>query len=313
LPEDVVLEVKNARKEFSKRVALNGVDLTLRAGEIYVLLGANGAGKTTLLRAICGRVAMLGGTIRVGGRDPRVDRAARRLLGVVPQSVALYPHLTARENLLALGRLAGVRRSALRPAVDSVLDRIGLGERADDPTHTLSGGMQRRLNIAAGALHEPRLLLLDEPTVGVDPGAREQIHEMLLTLRQRGVAILMTTHDLDQAEAMADRVGFLIDGEIRLEGSPKELVRTTFGSRREIAITLTRGADRRASALLEEQGLQPMTDGLTWIGTLSGEFADLSRIAANLGAAGLPVDELRVREPGLRGIYFRLAGKDLAS
>lgn len=313
MPDDTVLEVRNARKDFSRRVALKRVDLTLKAGEIYVLLGANGAGKTTLLRAICGRVAMQEGSVRVGGRDPRSDRGARRLLGVVPQSIALYPHLTARENLLALGRLAGVRGAALRAAVDAVLARIGLGKRADDPTRTLSGGMQRRLNIAAGALHEPRLLLLDEPTAGVDPGAREQIHEMLAALSRRGVAILMTTHDLDQAETLADRVGFLIDGEIRLEGPPKEIIRATFGDKREMTVTLTSAADRRASAILEEQGLLPLTDGLTWIGTLSGEFADLSRVASRLGAAGLPVDELRIREPGLRGIYFRLTGKDLSA
>ena len=194
---------------------------------------------------------------------------------------------------------------------DQVRMRTWDDVRGDDLTHTLSGGMQRRLNIAAGILHEPRLLLLDEPTVGVDPRAQEAIHEMLLALSRRGMAILMTTHDLDQAETIASRVGFLIDGEIRLEGSPRELVETTFGNAREVVLTLTREADDRMAAVLGSEGLRPLDDAHTWVGSLGREFADLSHIAMRLGTAELPVDELRIREPGLRGIYFRLTGTDL--
>ncbi len=313
LPKGAVLEVRRAHKAFSHRTILQHLDLTLQAGELYVLLGANGAGKTTLLRAICGRVAKIEGTIRVAGRDPRRDRRARSLLGIVPQSIALYPHLTARENLLALGRLAGVSGADLHSAVDSVLARIGLVERAGDLTRTLSGGMQRRLNIAAGTLHGPRILLLDEPTVGVDPAAREEIHEMLLDLKRRGITILMTTHDLDQAAVIADRVGFLIDGSIRLEGPPTALIKQTFGEDREITVTLAQGIDQRSGALLEREGLRPLENGLTWVGTLNDGFSDLSRIAGRLGSAGVPVDELRVREPSLRGVYFRLTGTDLSA
>jgi len=311
LPEDIVLEVAHARKQFAQRSALNGVDLTLRSGELYVLLGANGAGKTTLLRAICGRVSLDAGSVRVEGLNPRRDRSARGLLGVVPQRIALYPHLTARENLTAFGRLAGIRGDTLQAAVESGLSAIGLSERADDLSETLSGGMQRRLNIAAGALHQPRLLLLDEPTVGVDPGARENIHEMLATLRQRGVTVLMTTHDLEQAEALADRVGFLVDGRIELEGTPSDLVKARFGNARQLIVSLHYPADDAAGKFLESEGMQALSDGLTWIGTVDGGLSDLARVAARLSAEGVSVDELRIREPGLRGVYFQLTGRDL--
>ena len=244
------LEVHGARRAFGAGRGLDGVDLRLARGEIYGLLGPNGAGKTSLVRAICGRLRLDAGSVSLLGRDPG-DAEARRGLGLVPQEIALYPELTVAENLELLGRLAGLPGGEAGPAVRDALGWIGLADRAASLVATLSGGQQRRVNLAAATLHRPAVLLLDEPTVGVDPAAREQIHERLRDLGARGIAILLATHDLDQAAELCGRIGILVDGRIRAEGTLAELVRRAFGDAREIRVSLaspretTRGGPSR--------------------------------------------------------------------
>jgi ABC-2 type transport system ATP-binding protein len=305
------LQVTGARRAFGDRRGLDGVELTLRRGEIYGLLGPNGAGKTSLVRAICGRLRLDAGRVSLGGEDPAVCAAARRRLGLVPQDLALYPDLSATENLRIFGRLMGLSRAAAASATSRLLDRVGLAHRGGDRVATLSGGMKRRLNVAAGVIHRPRVLLLDEPTVGVDPAARESIHDLLRDLRSDGLTILLTTHDLDQAEELADRVGILIDGRLHAEGSVAELVRKIFGDGQELLVTLggqptAEGRDRLGGA-----GLQPSRNERIWIGRLPGGLDDLSRFTSDLASAGLAVQEVRVREPSLRGVFFRLAGREI--
>jgi len=200
--------------------ALDGVSLELREGELLGLLGPNGAGKTTLVRAIAGRVRLDAGTITI-------DSGA---LGVVPQEIALYPALTARENLEAFGELNGLRGPTLRERVGWALEWTALAERTKDPVRTFSGGMRRRLNIACGILHRPRVILLDEPTVGVDPQSRERIHDMLDALRADGHTLLLTTHQLDEAEARCSRIVIVDHGRVIADGEPAELIRTIGGS-----------------------------------------------------------------------------------
>jgi ABC-2 type transport system ATP-binding protein len=306
-----VLRARGVQRRFGDRIALDGVDLELGPGEIYGLLGPNGAGKTTLVRAISGRLRLDAGHVEVCGLNPAADRGARRRLGLVPQEIALYGELTARENLTVFGRLMGLGRADCRRTADELLVSIGLADRADDLVTSLSGGMKRRLNIAAGVIHRPKLLLLDEPTVGVDPAARESIHELLLELRRDGLAMVLTTHDLEQAAELADRVGMLIDGRIRAEGRVDELVAETFGDGRELIVALREPAPETAHPTLEQAGLRPSTEGRIWTGRVDRGGEDLSSLAADLEAAGLPVDEVRVREPGLRGVFFRLAGREI--
>jgi ABC-2 type transport system ATP-binding protein len=305
------VEVRGARRSFGDRVALNGVDLSLRPAGIYGLLGPNGAGKTSLVRAISGRLALEAGTIRVAGRDPTASPEARRALGLVPQEIALYPELSARENLEIFGALMGLRRSQRRTAVEWLLGRIQLSDRAEDRVETLSGGMRRRLNIAAGVVHRPQVLLLDEPTVGVDPAARDAIHRLLLELKREGMAILLTTHDLEQAAELADVVGILIDGEIRAEGRHDELVRQVFGDGKELIVSLASEPGGQGRSRLEGQGLRSSRDGRVWTGRLAGGLDDLSGLGARLEQEGLAVAELRVREPGLRGVFFHHAGREI--
>lgn len=306
-----VLRVVGARRRFAGRVALDGVDLVVAPGEIVALLGPNGAGKTTLVRAISGRLRLDSGEIAIGGRDPCADPAARRGVGLVPQEIALYSELTARQNLEFFGRLMGLGRDETRKASIELLERVALADRADDPVSSLSGGMKRRLNIAAGIIHHPKALLLDEPTVGVDPAARERIHDLVRELRSDGLAVLLTTHDLDQATELADRVGVLIDGRIRAAGTVADLVRELFGESRELLVSLRENPTESGRGQLEAIGLEPSDDRRVWTGALAGGLSSLPPIEAELERAGLVLDEIRLREPGLRSVFFRLAGREI--
>lgn len=306
-----VLEVRGARRSFGDRDALRGVDLDLVPGSIYGLLGPNGAGKTTLLRSICGRLALDSGTVRVSGKDPVGNPEVRRALGFVPQEIALYPDLTARENLEIFGGLMGLPRRAAKAAAGRLLNRIQLAHRAGDPARTLSGGMKRRLNIAAGIVHQPSILLLDEPTVGVDPSAREGLHDLLRELRSEGLAILLTTHDLDQAAELADVIGVLIDGQIHAQGPLDNLLRQVFDGGKEVVVTLRAQPNDAARTRLLENGFEPARVGEVWTGRLRGTLSDLSNVGRRLEEAGLPVAEVRVREPSLRGVFFHFAGRDI--
>jgi ABC-2 type transport system ATP-binding protein len=308
--QPALLEVRDAKRRFGERAALDGVSLAVQRGEIFALLGPNGAGKTTLIRSICGRILLDEGNVLIESNDPRENPAARSALGLVPQEIALYRELTVEENLEILGRLAGVRRSGIKEAVGQALDWTGLRDRASDRAALLSGGMQRRLNIAAGTLHNPRALLLDEPTVGVDPSARENIHAVLRILRDAGMAIMLTTHDMEQAEELADRVAIMAEGRICAEGGVSELVREHFGDSQELRITAASPPGGEARALLESLGLRPFSDGESWSGSLDGGMEALSGLGQRLAAGGLEVDEIRVREPGLRGVFFRVTGRE---
>ena len=310
-PDSPLLEVCGARRRFGERAALEGLDLSLRRGELLALLGPNGAGKTTLLRAICGRLALDEGSITVAGRDPRREPAARVLIGLVPQAIALYSALSVRANLAIFARLSGVSGRRVAAAVDTALDWSGLRDRADDPVRELSGGMQRRVNIAAGTLHEPALLLLDEPTVGLDPAVRGAIHDVLRSLRQRGMAIVMTTHDLQEAGELADRVAFVNAGRVRAEGVPATLVDEVFNGASEVHLLLRQPPDPVLAAVLAGAGLLATAQERLWVGALAGGMGELGVLRELLERAQVPVEELRLREPGLDSVFLRLTGQVL--
>jgi ABC-2 type transport system ATP-binding protein len=231
------LVVTNLVKNFDSRRALDGVSLELREGEVLGLLGPNGAGKSTLVRTIMGRVKPNAGEVTIfGRRAPAGDNDAREQVGIVPQEIALYPLLTARENLTVFGRYYGLRGELLDKAIAESLEWAGLTERASDATKTLSGGMKRRLNMAAGVIHKPRILLLDEPTVGVDPQSRERIYQMIQLLRAGGVSLIYTTHYMEEAERLCDRIAIIDHGRIIASGTKDELVRSTVGDKREVVM-----------------------------------------------------------------------------
>ncbi len=226
-----VLSIRDAQKSYGKVHALRGVSLDLFPGELLGFLGPNGAGKTTLIRCLAGRSKLDQGTFRFGKGVGRTG-----LMGVVPQTIAIYGDLTADQNLFAFGKLHGVPRRELVERVDAALRWSNLADRRRHLVKTFSGGMQRRLNIACSVLHRPQILLLDEPTVGVDPQSRERIYEMLDELRDQGTAILLTTHQLDEAQFRCDRIAIVDQGKVVQAGTFDELVTGTVGRHQRLKV-----------------------------------------------------------------------------
>ena len=301
-----ILTVASVSHAYGAQTALRGVDLAVWPGEIYALLGPNGAGKTTLIRAVCGRLRPDGGQVRIGGLDPFADGAARQALGLVPQALALYGHLTVAENLDVFGRLSGLKGQALAEAIVHAMDVTHIAERAGTPVKHLSGGFQRRVNIAAAILHRPTLLVLDEPTVGVDPPARDAVGEVLRTLRGEGVGILIITHDLDQAGDLADRVGFLRDGQLVLEGEPATLIADAFGGQMEVQVEIAGDLGTGQENQLAAEGLASSGVG-AWTCLAADGYALAGRLDQRLRQARVNVREIRVRRPSLQNLFSLIA------
>ena len=221
-----ILEVDNLVKKFGEHTAVKGVSFEVEEGEVFGLLGPNGAGKTTTISMLTGILEPTSGTARVGGHDLKTDlKAVKRVNGLVPQDLALYPTLSARANLNFFGRIYGLKGAELKRRVDDVLEIVALKERANEKIDNYSGGMKRRVNIAAGLVHQPRLLFLDEPTVGVDPQSRNQIFESVLQLNREGsMSIIYTSHYMEEVELLCNRVAIIDQGEIIALDTIKNLI-----------------------------------------------------------------------------------------
>ncbi len=220
-----VLNCSNLKKHYGERQAVNGLSFTIGWGETYGLLGPNGAGKTTTLSMLCGLVKPDLGSIQVLGHPMGTGACiAKTHVGYVPQEIALFPDLTCRENLMFFGRLQGLSRKAAKRRVVETLEMVELMDRVDERVGTFSGGMKRRANIACGLLHEPALLVLDEPTVGVDPQSRNAILENIAMLAEGGLAVLYTTHYMEEARRLCDRIGIVDQGSLVAEGTQEELL-----------------------------------------------------------------------------------------
>jgi ABC-2 type transport system ATP-binding protein len=304
------LELTALVKSFGTRRALNGVSLLLREGELLGLLGPNGAGKSTLVRTIMGRVAPDAGEVRLFGKPaPAGATEPRAGVGFVPQEIALYPLLTVRENLLVFGRYHGLSGSALDAAIDKALVWSALAERQGDLTRTLSGGMKRRLNIAAGTLHAPRVLLLDEPTVGVDPQSRERIYEMIRSLQNDGLSLLYTTHYMEEAERLCDRIAVIDHGKIIASGTKEELVHSTLGRKREVLIECERDLDETLAAHLASLGASVDARRVRYDSERPAE--DMLRLAGAIEAAGGSVRDMSMKAPTLESVFLHLTGREL--
>jgi ABC-2 type transport system ATP-binding protein len=301
-----VLQVTHAYKRFGATQALDGAEVTLGRGQLLLLLGPNGAGKTTLVRSVAGRVRLDQGEIELLGRKLNgADHGARRSLGVVPQEIALYPLLTARENLQVFGTFHGLRATALVEQVASALAWTGLAERADEPIKGFSGGMKRRLNIACGVLHRPEVVLLDEPTVGVDPQSRERIWEMLDKLKQTGTSLVLTTHQLDEAQTYGDRIVIIDHGKTIAAGTFRELVEQTVGTRRQITLTL----DRPLPGPLEGYAAESQSQAVRL--QAADVAAELPPLLERIKATGCHVEDVAVQSPTLQMVFLHLTGRDL--
>jgi linearmycin/streptolysin S transport system ATP-binding protein len=285
------LVITDVTKSFGERRALDGVTLDLRASEILGLLGPNGAGKSTLVRTIMGRVRPDRGEVRIFDRvAPAGDNAARAQVGFVPQEIALYPLLSARENLIVFGRYSGLHGAQLDEAIERAIGWSALGDRVDDQVKSFSGGMKRRLNMAAGVLHRPRVLLLDEPTVGVDPQSRERIYAMIESLRSDGVSLIYTTHYMEEAERLCDRVAVIDNGKLIAVGTKEQLVAQTIGTKREVVVETGDGKRVTHMADTADETLQ---------------------FVRSLEARGVVVRDLSMRAPTLEKVFLHLTGREL--
>jgi linearmycin/streptolysin S transport system ATP-binding protein len=308
-----MLSVRGLRKSFGARVAVDSVGFAIAAGEIYGLLGPNGAGKTTSISMIAGILARDDGEITIDGINIDAGPPARALIGIVPQAITVYLDLTARENLDFWGRMYDLRGDTLRTRVEEALSAVGLTPRAGDIASTYSGGMQRRLNLACGILHRPKLLILDEPTVGVDPQSRSAIFDLVERLRNEGTAILYTTHYMEEAERLCARIGIIDAGKLIAEGTRSELV-ANLGQDARIEIGLGRG-EGLARAVSVVGGLEGVRSPVVMDDHLN-VFADrgayrLPALLSALLSAGLVAASIKVVEPNLEDVFLRLTGRAL--
>ncbi len=308
---DVVLDCTDLRKEYGNLVAVDGVGFTIDVGETYGLLGPNGAGKTTTISMIAGLLDGDGGTAFVSGNKITTkSTAAKAVIGLVPQDLAIYPDLTARENLRFFGKLYGIG-GGLDARVDETLDIIELSDRADDHTKEYSGGMKRRLNIGLGLLHKPDLLILDEPTVGVDPQSRNAILENVERLGAEGMAVLYTTHYMEEAERLCDRVGIIDKGRIIAEGTRRELV-ALVGERDRLHLDLSGDASAVAdivSAIPDVESCSSAGSELEVVAVNASRA--LPEVVLAVNDAGLDVHSVQVSEPDLESVFLHLTGKAL--
>jgi ABC-2 type transport system ATP-binding protein len=310
--DGVVLRCVGLRKSFGERVAVADVGFQIAAGETYGLLGPNGAGKTTSISMVCGLLTRDAGEVVLDGRPidtTTVD--ARAGIGYVPQELAIYPDLTARENLRFFGTLYGLDAAALDARVAGVLEVVELVDRADDLTGEYSGGMKRRLNIGLGLLNAPRLLVLDEPTVGVDPQSRNAILDSVERLGREGMAVLYTTHYMEEAERLCDRVGILDEGKLLAEGTRRELV-SLIGERDRVRLSVRGDLDTLAAAARAVPGVVEASPGEGGVDLLVQDAGgSLARIVEAVTTAGGEITGVHIEEPNLETVFLHLTGKAL--
>jgi ABC-2 type transport system ATP-binding protein len=311
-PGEIVLRLTQAARRYGNRPALDRVDLELREGEVYALVGRNGAGKSTLAKAAIGLLALDSGEVRVLGADPNEHRAVRREIGIAPQEIALYPHLTIAENLAAFAALAGLPLARNTGAVGRAMADTACAERAGERIDQLSGGWRRRANLAAAIVHRPRLLVLDEPTEGLDTETRQILRHLIETLRAERTAILLITHNAEDVAALADRVGIIDGGRLIAEGHPADLLAAAFGGRTELIVRLSAPAPS-VEPMLTAAGLAS-EDNLLWTGLVLDAVAEAHKIEVALRPVAVEVTELRVQPPALDAlIAWAAAGKNGAA
>jgi len=303
-----MIEIRGLVKSFGDIQALAGVDFTVNEGEIFGLLGPNGAGKTTTISIIAGLLNADSGSVRVSGMDIRKEGGrVRRMLGVVPQDIALYEELSGRENLIFWGGLYGLSGKRLRDEADRVLELVGLADRAKDPVGEYSGGMKRRLNLSAGLIHRPKVILLDEPTLGIDPQARLNILDIIRNGVSGGMTAIYTTHYLEEAEKLCDRIAIIDHGKILAQGTLKELVKLAG----EGSVVTVSGAfsKEQMSPLLKGVAVERLENGS--LRMLVPGQSELSGALGRLFSAGISIEEVSIQEPSLEGVFIKLTGREL--
>lgn len=306
------IEVLDLQKSFGENKAVQGVRFEVKQGEIFSLLGPNGAGKTTTISMLSCLLRPNNGDARVMGHSIRSNSTGvKSVLGVVPQEIALYEDLTARENLIFWGKMYGLRGSKLKLRVDEVLDIIGLRDRAKERVSKYSGGMKRRVNIGVALLHKPKVIYMDEPTVGIDPQSRRNILDSVVALKNEGMTVLYTTHYMEEAQELSDHIGIMDHGKLIACGTGEELVRLV-GQQTRIDLTLNGDAVNVMTLWRDIEGVSRVSaeDGLVSVLVTDSNLVlpHLFEAAAKLSIRITSVD---IREPNLEAVFLHLNGRAL--
>jgi len=306
------IEVKNLKKSFGDLQAVQDATFNAESGEVLSLLGPNGAGKSTTISMLSGLLAPTGGDASIMGHSvTKEPEAAKASLGVVPQDIALYPDLSARENLVFWGKMYGLRGAALKSRVDEVLEVIGLSDRQRDHVGKFSGGMKRRVNIGAALLHKPAVVIMDEPTVGIDPQSRRHILDNVKELNRQGMTVLYTTHYMEEAAELSHHIAIMDKGRIIAHGTHNKLLKMV-GEQTRIDIMLNTEADKILSAWQK-------IDGVSKIDSLDGKVTalvdDSNRVLPRLFDAAAKADvritSVDIQEPNLETVFLHLTGRAL--
>jgi ABC-2 type transport system ATP-binding protein len=306
-----ILTVENLRKSYGKTLALQGVSFEVRDGEMFGLLGPNGAGKTTLLSILSGLLSADGGRATLLGQQVHPEnRSMRRLLGIVPQELAIYGELTARENLEFFGKLYGLRGAKLKQQTEAVLAAIALDSRADERAENFSGGMKRRLNLGVALMHSPRLLMLDEPTTGVDPQSRNHIFEEIRRLNAAGVTVIYTSHYMEEVQALCTRIGIIDHGKLIACDTLPELLKQLPGTVRLEIPQANPDLENRLRQLPEVK-LTATDDGRSLELAARDSRTVLVQLIALLNEMQQPLLHLETQEPNLERVFLHLTGKSL--
>lgn len=306
------IEVKNLHKAFGGTKAVAGVSLEVEKGEIFSLLGPNGAGKTTTISMLSCLLRPDDGDALVLGHSIRTDQmGVKSLLGVVPQEIALYEDMTARENLIFWGKMYGLRGAALKSRVDEVLEVIGLTDRAKEIIKKYSGGMKRRVNIGVALLHKPQIIYMDEPTVGIDPQSRRNILDSVITLKNQGMTVLYTTHNMDEAQELSNHIAIMDHGKVIATGTNDELVQIV-GEVDRITVTINTESAKVMEAWKAVKGVKQVT---AEDGTLTVLADDSNRVLPRLFEAAASSDvritSVEIQEPNLETVFLHLTGRAL--
>lgn len=306
------LRVQGLSKHYGDLRAVDGVDFEVEQGEVFGLLGPNGAGKSTTISMISGLLRPTGGSIILKGDDvTRNPDRVKEVLGLVPQDVALYPTLTARENLFFWGRMYGLGGALLKDRVDQALRYAGLADRAKDRIDTYSGGMKRRINIAAALVHRPELLIMDEPTVGIDPQSRNHILETVLALNKEGITVVYTSHYMEEVEYLCSRIAIMDHGKVIAMGTTPEL-RRMVGDADKIEVAVS---GLEPEALDEARGVSGVVEVTAVDGTITVLVKDghekVAQILEVLKRSGSRVKSVNIEEPNLESVFLHLTGRAL--
>lgn len=306
------IEIKNLKKSFGDLQAVQDVSFHAESGEVLSLLGPNGAGKSTTISMLSGLLAPTGGDASIMGHSVvKEPEAAKKSLGVVPQDIALYPDLSARENLVFWGKMYGLRGAVLKQRVDEVLEIIGLTDRQKDHVGKFSGGMKRRVNIGAALLHKPAVIIMDEPTVGIDPQSRRHILHNVKELNRQGMTVLYTTHYMEEAAELSDHIAIMDKGKVIAYGTHDELIKLV-GEETRIDITINAEGGKVLEAWRAVEGVARI-DALD--GTLTALVDDTNRVLPRLFDAsskvGVRITSVDIQEPNLETVFLHLTGRAL--